>query len=355
METMSRFITTAIALVAALPGIALAQPPDPPKIEWGVQASTQTGEEGATTWSPRLTVNFTPLTAIEASADFRQPKASPFGTRTTGQAYTLHWRQTLFTSGRWQVFGVFGAGGTRRVYKFPEQIFEGRDGPQVIPAHSFVESGLAVQIGPAVQVEVARWLALRGDLRLTLSDHGGLRGMVGAAVPVGRFRAGDRLGLSRSTPPLAAWQRVKPGSEVWITTASGALMHGEVSGISAGNLGLRQRSGEVTVALDDIRLVEGRDSLKNGIVIGGASGALAGGVLFTWAASLLCESEPCDWIETAAFVYGAASGAAVGGLLGAMVDGLITGKQTLFERTGIRVVPVLSPKTRAVSITLYWP
>lgn len=352
---MRSFLTLTVLAVTAIPGVTWAQPPDPPRIELGAQVSTQTGETSAATWSPRITLNLTPLTAIEGSVDVRPRDTNFFGTHTSEQAYTLHWRQTLFTAGRWQVSGVLGAGGSRREHRIPEQIFEGRDGPQVIPAHTFVESTFAVQLGPAVQFEAAPWLALRGDVRLTMSGHGGLRGMVGAVVPIGRFRAGDRPGLGSPTPPLADWQGVKPGREVWVATSSGALVHGEVSAISGRTLSIRQRNGEVPVPLDDIRLVEGRDSLKNGILIGAASGALATGSLFTWVASLVCESDPCDPIAGVAFALGAASGAVGGGLLGAMVDGLIPGRQTLFERTAIRVIPSLSPKTKALSITVDWP
>lgn len=279
-----RLLTVVFALVAALPGLALAQPPDSPRVELGAQASVQTGQAGAVTWSPRLTLFLTPLTAIEGSADFRRPNTDLFGTRTSGQAYTLHWRQTLFTAGRWKVFGVLGVGGSRQVLEFPDQVFQGRDGPEVFPAHTLVDTGLAVQLGPAVQVEVARWLALRGDLRLTAGDNGGLRGMVGAVVPVGRYR-------------------------------------------------------------DDMRLVERRDSLKNGIVIGAATGALGGGALFTWAATVFCESDPCDPFAGVAFLLGAASGAAVGGLMGAMIDAVIPGEQKV----------VVSAARKAVHLTVAWP
>jgi hypothetical protein len=266
--------------------------------------------------------------------------------------YSLHWRQTLFTSGRWQVFGVLGAGGGRLVQDIPEQIFEGRDGPEVFPAHTFVDSGFAAHLGPAVQFEAAPWLALRADLRLTAGHSSGMRGLVGAVVPLGRFRAGDRP--AGPTPPLAAWERVKPGREVWVTTAAGALEHGEVSVISDSSLTIRKRSGEVTLNLADIRLVEGRDSLKNGIVIGGITGAVSGGALLGWAASVFCETDSCDQIEVVAVAMGAAGGALIGGLTGAMVDGLIPGKKTLFESTGIRVIPVVSSRTKAIGLTVRW-
>ena len=37
---------------------------------------------------------------------------------------------------------------------------------------------------------------------------------------------------------------------------------------------------EVTIRLDDVRSVEGRDGLKNGFLIGAVPGAVAGGLSF---------------------------------------------------------------------------
>ncbi len=278
-----RLLTLMVALVAALPGLALAQP-DLPRVELGAQASVQTGQSGAVTWSPRLTLSLAPLTAIEGSADIRRSNSDPFGTRVSSQAYTLHWRQTLVTAGRWKVFGVLGVGGSRQVLEFPEQIIAGPDGPEIFPPHTFVDRGLAVQLGPAVQFEAAPWLALRADLRLDASDNGGLRGMVGAVLPVGRYR-------------------------------------------------------------QDVAVAEGRDSLKNGIIIGAVTGALGGGALFTWAARVFCESDPCDPFAGAAFLLGAASGAAAGGLMGAMMDSLIPGKQKV----------VVSATRKELLFTVAWP
>ena len=342
-------------VIAAMPGRALAQPPRPPAVELGAQVSKKIEDPAPITWSPRITLNLTHLTAIEGTADIQKSFEPEFegGARTSARGFGAHWRQALFTSGRWQVFGVLGAGMNRVEQNFPERIFQGRDGPEIVPAFTFIDTDPVAHLGPAVQVELAPWLALRGDLRLTVGDNnGGVRGMVGGVIPIGRFRAGDRP--TGSAPPLAAWQRVKPGREVWVTTNTGSLVHGEVAEISNSSLTIRRQSGGVTVKLDEVRLVEGRDGLKNGFVIGAASGAVAGGVLFGWAASTFCESDSCDGVEGVAVLLGAASGIAVGGLVGAMVDGIIPGKQSLFESTGIRVIPVLSSKTTAVDIKIHW-
>jgi hypothetical protein len=345
---MRSFLALTVVALAALPGQALAQPPRPAAAEVGAHVSRRIDDPAPITWSPRVTLNLTHVTAIEGTADIQKTFGPEYedGPRTSARGFGVHWRQALFTSGRWQIFGMLGAGLNRGEQNFPERILQGRDGPEVMPAFTFVNTDPVAHLGPAVQVELAPWFALRGDVRLTIGDNNGaLRGMVGGVVPIGRFRAGDRP--TGPAPPLAAWQRVKPGREVWVTTGSGSLVHGEIAAISDSTLTVRQESGDVTIRLDEVRLVEGRDSLKNGFFIGGASGGIAGGVLFGWAASTFCEGA-CDSVEGVAVLFGAASGAAVGGLLGMMVDGLIPGRQTLFGGNSIRLKPVMTPTKKAV-------
>jgi hypothetical protein len=158
---------------------------------------------------------------------------------------------------------------------------------------------------------------------------------------------------AQSTPPPAAWRRVKPGREVWVTTNTGSLVHGKVAAISDSSLNIREQDREVTIRLDDVRLVEGRDDLKNGFLIGGASGAAAGGVLFGWLSSAICEYE-CNGVDGGAVLLGAAGGLAVGGLLGVMVDGLIPGRQTLFGSSTTIVTPVITPTGKAVNVAIRW-
>ena len=351
---MRTLVIVATLVAAALPQMALAQPPGPPAAELGVQISKKIDDPGGTTWSPRITLNLSPLTAIEGAADIRQPHLNEFGTRTTSRGFSVHWRQRLFASGRWQIYGVLGGGVSRIEQDVPERIIQGRDGPEVFPRILFIDTEPVVHLGPAVQLEAAPWLALRGDVRLTIGDNnGGLRGMIGAVVPLGRFRAGDRSTASTSAP-LAAWQRVKPGREVWVTTSSGELVHGEVAEVSGRNLSIRRKTGDVSLVLDDVRIVEGRDSLKNGILIGGAAGAAAGATLFTWAARVFCESDSCESFEGAAFVLGGSAGFAVGGLIGAMVDSAISGRRTLYERSSVRGIPVATRQQKSLGVVVSW-
>ena len=368
-----------VALMVVMPGIALAQSPDRPVVELGAQGSKRIFDEGVAS-ALRLTLPLTPRTAIEATADIEKSFELKWegGTRRSAREFSVHWRQTVFTSGRWQVFGLLGAGRDRVEHNYPDRI---NGAGRVEPAHTNVQSEFVAHFGPAVQVELAPWLALRGDLRGTIGDHSGVRYMVGAVVPIRRSRAGDQPAVSapppraadqpavsarppraddqpaRSAPPPEKWRRLKPGREVWVwmTTSTRSLVHGDIVAISDSSLTIRERGREVTVRLDDVRLVEGRDSVKNGLLIGAVSGAVAGGVAgASFWSSVGGSYTPSGSDELNALLIGAGGGAVVGGLFGMMVDALIPGRQILFGASTTVVRPILSPTKKAVDVAIRW-
>jgi hypothetical protein len=172
-----------------------------------------------------------------------------------------------------------------------------------------------------------------------------MRGRLGVAVALMVVIPGIALAQSQSTPPPADWQRVKPGREVWVTTNTGSLVHGKIAAISGSSLNIRERDREVTIRLDEVRLVEGRDSKRDGFFIGVASGAIAGGVI----GSTFCDGGgPCG----VAVLLTAAIGAPVGGLLGIIVDGLIPGRQTLFGGSTTVVTPVITSDRKSINVAI---
>jgi hypothetical protein len=256
---MKHFLVAAAVLALAGPQLALAQPPEPPRLEIGGQISGQTSESGSVTWTPRLSLSLRPDTALEVSADLRQPSRDPLRLEESGQAGSLHLRQTLWENGRWQVFGVVGGGVRRSSIYFPGYTEVGPPPNRTFPASRFVQYSSAVHIGPAVEVQVAKRLLVRADLRAEFSEDGGLRGMIGAAVPLGRLPAGSRA---------------------------------------------RQRPA---------------DSLVNGIAIGTGVGAITGALGGAFLAAVFCEDD-CSSTGIAFVSVTTATGTAVGGLLGAIID-----------------------------------
>lgn len=252
-------ICTAAGLLTVSPGLATAQSAEPPRFEIGAQVSGQTNERSGLTWTPRLTLNLRPDSALEFSAELRQPTRDPFRLEESGHAVSMHLRQTLWEDGRWQVSGVVGGGVRRSTIFFPGYTVEGRDGTVTYPDSRFTEYGAAAHIGPAVQLQVARRLLLRGDVRLEFQDQTGFRGMIGAAVPLGQLPAGSRA---------------------------------------------RQRPA---------------DSLVNGVAIGTGVGALTGALAGAFLAAVFCEDD-CTASGIAFVSVTTATGTAVGGLLGAIID-----------------------------------
>jgi hypothetical protein len=278
---MARILTA--SLVAGLlcaPAGASAQAPDGPSAQLGGQVSMQTGQQHALTFTPRLTLPVSPLTAVDFTADLRPEHGDEFGTRFSSQSYGVHLRQVLWSGGRWKVFGVVGAGGERTTQSSPGRVTDGRFEPVVVGPYEFTDTGLAVHVGPAVQVEVSPRLALRGDLRATLSNDGGLRAMVGGVVPLGRRFAADS---------------------------------------SRGNL----RAGH--------------DSLSNGIAIGAGTGALTAGAFAAFISTVLCETDDCLAGTTAAVITAGVAGAGIGGVVGAVIDSLIVRKEPGGVSAGVAV------------------
>ena len=138
---------------------------------------------------------------------------------------------------------------------------------------------------------------------------------------------------------------------MWLTTTR-SLVHGDIVAISDSNLTIREQGRDVTIRLDDVRFVEGRDGVGNGFLIGTIPGAVAGGLVFGGAASGICGSCEIDVAPWA--VLGAVSGALVGGLFGMMVDALIPGRQTLVVGGTTLVTPVITPDKKAIDVAIRW-
>ncbi len=269
---MPRLTATITVLGLALaPAGAWAQAPSPPKVELGVQASMQTGERHALSWSPRFTLSLAPKSALEFTADVRPASSDPSAVRTSSEWYAVHLRQLLFQRGRWQLFGVVGAGAGQTTQAFPGETIDFGNGSIVtFPPGRFRDAGFAGHVGAAAQYEISGRLAVRADVRATASENGGLRAMIGGVVPIGRRFPAD---ASRTN------------------------------------------------------LMDGDDSLANGLVIGGASGAAVTAALAGFYSVLLCEQDDCGEFFVSAVVVGAAIGTGIGGVLGGVIDSLIPGKR----------------------------
>lgn len=68
---------TAVLMMLLIPAVAAAQETRLPRLEFAGHVSAQTGRRQSATWSPRISWNVTPLTAIEATADVSPTTDNP--------------------------------------------------------------------------------------------------------------------------------------------------------------------------------------------------------------------------------------------------------------------------------------
>ena len=133
---------------------------------------------------------------------------------------------------------------------------------------------------------------------------------------------------SAQTPPaLGDVSRVlRPGDHIVVLTADGTRISGQAETLTAAALGVRARAGLHTIPAERIGRLVVKDSLRNGVLIGTATGATVGlvGGLFI---NLICSSETSGC--PGAILMLTAMGAGAGAVAGAGVDGLL--HRTVFD------------------------
>ena len=111
------------------------------------------------------------------------------------------------------------------------------------------------------------------------------------------------------------------GDIVWVTAQDAPAMQGRVLAITPASLDLSMLGSTTPYAWRDIRLIERRDPIRNGLIIGGIIGGLA------------FANIPSQ--RTAGRVIGfGALGAAVGSLVVGYADFLREGREVIFRQSG---------------------
>jgi len=149
--------------------------------------------------------------------------------------------------------------------------------------------------------------------------------------------------------------RLRVGDKIIVTDTQGREHEGKILDISPSALTLDRDAGH-KLAGSDVQLVQERqrDSLKNGALIGLASGLAVGAVAAADCASGDCEFSPAAVFLIAGGVYGG-----IGAAIGTGIDALIPGKKRVVYRapggkpvTRVMVVPVLTPHTKSVALSV---
>ena len=150
---------------------------------------------------------------------------------------------------------------------------------------------------------------------------------------------------------------VREGAHVWITTAEGVEYEGRIAAIASTGLRLDAASGRMAFDLADVRRIEARDGLGNGMRIGAIAGALALGGFAAFLSQALCEiPDGCFPHDLGPILVMAGIGAGAGLGAGALVDHVIKGRRTLYssESVAVRFTPSVSPSGFGGAVSVAW-
>jgi hypothetical protein len=160
--------------------------------------------------------------------------------------------------------------------------------------------------------------------------------------------------MAAPAPALAQARELAPGRTVWITTLDGIVHRGRVAGDTPDAITLSIDGATTTVARSDVRRIEARDSTADGVVKGAIGLGITGAVGSGYLAYATCEGGNCALYTVQIGLVGAAMGAAVGAVAGGLIDAVIPGRQVLFERQTLTIVPVVTGTSRSVAVTVRW-
>jgi len=149
------------------------------------------------------------------------------------------------------------------------------------------------------------------------------------------------------------------GTEVWVTTGDGGEQKGAVVAISSTELVLRIDGSSRSIALADVRRIEGIDSVANGVRNGGFVGAAVLGGFGAFLSYGLCDiPDGCLPHDFGPIAVLAGLGAGAGMAAGAVIDWAIKGRRLLYAPPGTSFVLEVTPNLRAhavgVSVVVTW-
>jgi hypothetical protein len=152
---------------------------------------------------------------------------------------------------------------------------------------------------------------------------------------------------------------LKEGTPVWVTTADGREQEGSVQSMSPTQLVLRIDAANRSISLADVRRIEGRDPLGNGIRNGGIAGAAAFAGFGLFLSQALCEvSEGCLRNDLVPIIKIAGLGAGIGVAAGALIDYAIKGRRLLYASSSspivLQAMPRLTARSFGARVTLTW-
>lgn len=142
---------------------------------------------------------------------------------------------------------------------------------------------------------------------------------------------------------------VSAGETVWLTDTAGREIKGRLTRIGPDVVEVDVDGQAQTWEAAQLQRVRHRhaDALLNGVLIGAGIGAAAYGGLVAW----WCSQEECSGGTVAVNI---GLGAGLGAGWGALVDYLVKGKRTVFERpsAAVSVLPVVVPGRKGLQVNV---
>ena len=144
--------------------------------------------------------------------------------------------------------------------------------------------------------------------------------------------------------------RLKPGDTVWVTDAQGREVKGRIESLGPDALTLKGGHGR-TFAAGDVRFIteRGRDSLKNGAIIGAVPGVVMGLAM----AGLDENNSAGDFVAIAVMFGG------LGAAIGVGFDALVPGEKVVSYRAPgsagpsharLSIAPVVTRRAKGVAM-----
>jgi hypothetical protein len=344
-----------VMLVAALlyPAVSQAQhgaDASDPTIEVGADfTATATSDFSHAALTPRLTLGASSRLSLDVFGEIHGTAHTDVTGRRELRTFGAQVRSAIIERSTFRVDAVGGLADDRMRRKGTYGFARGADGIYRAATVDLVEHSSAFIVGIASSQRVGRALTIREQADFVLGRTGPrLVTRVGAAVPIGRYRASER-----DAPAYVGAFAVHAGQRVWIRTRDDRHVDGVVRRTPRGALEVASDTGTTTIATGDVDWMAVPDSIKNGLAKGIVTAVVPTAIILT-GFSHACDCAPSVGASAAILGYTAA----LGGLAGVFIDSLEVHPHVVYGSTAneprLRVHPFIHRRGPGILGTISW-
>lgn len=321
-----------------------------PRVEAGVDvAATATPDYSHIAVTPRLTLAASSRLSVDVFGEIHAARAHDAVGRRDLRTIGVQIRSAILERSSYRVDAVGGMADDRVHRVSPYGLVRSPDGTYRTTTVDLIEHSSAFIVGIASSQRVSRRLSIREEADLVIGRTGPrLLTRVGAAVPIGRYRASER-----DTPVYVGAFAVHVGQRVWIRTHDGLPIEGVVRRTQRGVIDVESDTGTKTIEAVDIDWMAVPDSIKNGLVKGVLTAVVPTALIVT-AFSQSCDCAPPARDMLAFFGYTAG----LGGLAGVFIDSLAVHPQVVYgtgtNERHLRVHPFVHRRGPGILGTISW-